>query len=146
MHCKKSHNIDHILNEKKKYKNKNKNPLKAYCDQEELEQMEDSAGACHLGNGDSLEKPSCGQAKQGIHKAGYDAFMTGYCFSIFLTTFAKKKPRFKDGSNPIKADKLGIKELVNNIYLVAKDQSLRLVPSSFAKISAPHKIKISKIH
>lgn len=142
-HCTKSHNIDHILDDKKKYKGKRKNKFKELCLAEQEIEQEDMGS--DLGNGDSLEKVPRGQAKQGIHKAGYDAFMTGYCFCIFLTTFVKRKPKVDDDSNPIKAPLLGIKELVNNIYLVGKDQPLRIVPSSFAKTSAPHKNKIAKL-
>lgn len=82
------------------------------------------------------------QAKQGVHRAGYDAFMTGYCLAFFMAINSKNKP---DVKMPMNAKRLGVSQFVNNIYLTGKDQSLRINASSFAKTSTNHKNKILKL-
>ena len=80
--------------------------------------------------------------KQGAHRAGYDAFMTGYCLAFYMAVNAKSKP---NATRPLNPKAMGISHVINNIYLTGKDQSLRITASSFAKPSAYHKNKISRI-
>lgn len=92
---------------------------------------------------EDAEETNCFHSKQGAHRAGYDAFMTGYCFTMFLANFAKNNP---DPKSPIiDANKLGITDLVNNIYLTGKDQPLKVIASSFVKPSNSHKNKITAL-
>ena len=91
---------------------------------------------------EDAEETNCFHSKQGAHRAGYDAFMTGYCFIMFLANFAKNNP---EPNGPIDANKLRITNLVNNIYLTGKDQPLKVIASSFVKPSNSHKNKITAL-
>lgn len=82
------------------------------------------------------------QSKQSAHRAGYDAFMTGYCFASFLLTAFNKEIDF---NAPLNAKRMGISHFVNNLYLTSKDVPLRVSASTFAKTSSLHKNKLSKL-
>eukprot|EP00095_Tigriopus_kingsejongensis_P012370 maker-scaffold190_size271632-snap-gene-0.22 protein:Tk12370 transcript:maker-scaffold190_size271632-snap-gene-0.22-mRNA-1 annotation:"hypothetical protein BRAFLDRAFT_287482" len=68
------------------------------------------------------------------HRAGFDAFMTGFAFSTFLVHFTKmgKKP---ESFSP---EGISTEAFVNKLYLVSKDFPLNVMKSSFAKYSIGH--------
>ena len=81
------------------------------------------------------------KVKSGGHRAGYDAFMTGFSFSTFLVHHTQL-PRIISSwsSDVIKTEKI-----VNRIYLVSKDFPLLLQKSSFAKCSVQHDLKMKRL-
>ncbi|XP_054162294.1 target of EGR1 protein 1-like [Oppia nitens] len=138
--CKNSHNIDHIL-DKKNTSKRIKKMIRKLKKKNEEQLYEDS-------NDEHNSSPvemivNMNHSRQGVHSAGYDAFMTGYCFAYYMAVNAKSRQL---SSKQLCFKSLGISQLVNNIYLIGKDQSLRINASSFAKTSNNHKIKIKRIH
>ncbi|CAG2162619.1 unnamed protein product [Oppiella nova] len=131
--CYRSHNIDHILNKKNRSK-RMKKLIKKLKKKSEEHTIESTSG----GDNSSVESINTKQSKQGAHRAGYDAFMTGYYFASYLAVNAKSRPL---PSKPLNCKSLGISAIVNNIYLTGKDQPLRVTASSFAKTSTNHKNK-----
>merc|ERR1719509_667131 len=78
---------------------------------------------------------------KGGHRAGYDAFMTGFAFATFLVHQTQLPPNPADFlPKTICAEKL-----VDNIYLVGKEFPLLLKKSSFAKHSVQHDAKMKKL-
>ncbi|CAG2108761.1 unnamed protein product [Medioppia subpectinata] len=136
--CSRSHNIDHILDQKKNRSKRMKKLIKNMKKKSEELRIESTSG----GDNSSIESVNTKHSKQGVHRAGYDAFMTGYCFAFYIAINAKTRP---NPSKPLCVKSLGISHIVNNIYLTGKDQSLRINASSFAKTSANHKNKIQRI-
>ena len=90
----------------------------------------------------SVESNHSKRAKQGVHRAGYDAFMTGYCLAFYIAINSKSKPNSAQALSFKNSD---VSQIANNIYLTGKDQSLRIAASSFAKTSISHKNKILKL-
>ena len=79
--------------------------------------------------------------KAGGHRAGYDAFMTGFSFTTFLVHHVQIPSSPQDWSpSSIKTEKI-----VNRIYLVCKDFPLLMQKSSFAKCSVQHDLKMRKL-
>jgi len=60
------------------------------------------------------------------HRAGFDAFMTGYCFACYQTELQDSKHT-------------NIMESRNKIYLTAKDMPLTILKSHFVKTSSNHR-------
>lgn len=69
----------------------------------------------------------------GLHRAGFDAFMTGYAFATFVLSYAKCRP-----TGVLDAQELGLDELVNKLCLSGKTAPLLVRESNFAKRSAKH--------
>jgi len=164
--CELSHNIDTIISKKEDESDKKRAKKRRRKDDTEADQDdgggkvqvlddEDSKngnnvigteaveenGKAHE-NGDSNGAANGKEVKyKGGHRAGYDAFMTGFAFATFLvhqTQLPVDPPDFKPKT--ICADKL-----VNKIYLVGKEFPLLLQKSSFAKNSVQHDAKMRKL-
>lgn len=69
----------------------------------------------------------------GGHRAGYDAFMTGFIFAFYLARSRQEK------------DFGSFEEWKNKLYLVGKDYPLSIAKSSFTKQSKLHQDKLSSI-
>lgn len=84
---------------------------------------------------DSPEEVSNRERKftTGLHRAGFDAFMTGYAFATFVLSYAKHRP-----SGDLDAEELGLNELVNRLCLSGKTAPLLIRASNFSKRSAKH--------
>ena len=84
------------------------------------------------------------------HRAGFDAFMTGFSFLVFLTSKSEgangdlKVPSSLLGGQLVNPD-LNEDEIRNKIYLVCKDFPLLIKKSNFAKNSICHAEKIAKL-
>lgn len=76
------------------------------------------------------------------HRAGFDAFMTGFVFAAFLETRCKVKSPLE----VITAIKSGFEDTVNKIYLIGKDVPLIVAKGNFAKVSSQHKKKMEKLN
>lgn len=69
----------------------------------------------------------------GLHRAGFDAFMTGYAFATFVLSYAKTRP-----SDKLDPEALGLDQLVNRLYLSGKTAPLQIRASNFARRSQKH--------
>ncbi len=75
----------------------------------------------------------------GAHRAGFDAFMTGFIFAAHLAS------KDKDTTGDFLPDSLGTSEVANRIYLACKDFPLLLRRSAFAKNSQSHHTKYQRL-
>ena len=91
---------------------------------------------------DSSQSPSASVNKAGSHRAGFDAFMTGYIFAFFSARYGNEVTKEED---TCKGYELGMDENKNKLYLVGKDIPLQVTTSSFSKPSKAHLAKIAKI-
>ena len=75
------------------------------------------------------------------HRAGFDAFMTGFVFAHFIATHGDFKvlPQYP------KLSDLGMQDYQNRIVLSGKDIPLQIIKSNFAKNSKEHTEKIGAI-
>ena len=83
----------------------------------------------------------------GGHRAGFDAFMTGYIFASFVSKYRKSV------SGSMNADGVSVHELLledeeyaNKVYLGGKDFPLQILPSNFSKPSKSHLEKWQRLH
>lgn len=87
------------------------------------------------------------KGRSGCHRAGFDAFMTGFTMACLLCKLTNIKesvqPRIGTG---IKLSELtGIERLKNKMYIAGKDQPLVVTKSSFSSTSKNHKERIERI-
>merc|ERR1719300_86332 len=95
-------------------------------------------------NGDSKsssKESSIKIVKAGGHRAGYDAFMTGFS----LATFLVHHTQIPVSPQSWLAPDLKTEKIVNKIYLVSKDFPLLLQKSAFAKCSIQHDSKMKRL-
>lgn len=92
-------------------------------------------------NGSSAAGPARETTDSGCHRAGYDAFMTGFSMATFLVHHTKIP------HNPVSWHSQGIntQKIVNRIYLACKDFPLLVQKSTFAKCSEQHHLKLSRL-
>jgi hypothetical protein len=91
------------------------------------------------------------QSNCGGHRAGYDAFMTGFSFATFIVHSALINPEEGAKSEPI-SRLLGVPvrpdfsdlRIANRIYLVCKDIPFIVRKSAYCKISLGHYEKYTK--
>ncbi|KAK8768944.1 hypothetical protein V5799_014589 [Amblyomma americanum] len=87
-------------------------------------------------DGDSPEGASNRERRKfttGLHRAGFDAFMTGYAFATFVLSYSKHRP-----SGNLDAEQLGLDEIVNRLCLGGKTAPLLIRTSNFTKHSPKH--------
>ena len=77
----------------------------------------------------------------GGHRAGFDAFMTGFSLATFLV-HQTKLPR---NPSDFMSESINSGSLVNRVYLVSKDFPMLVQPSAFSKRSLQHDIKMKKL-
>lgn len=98
--------------------------------------------ACEIDNhnkSDENQGDNYIENKLGIHSSGFDAFMTGYSFCIYLT------PNLKQWTQSRRLPKSIAQKVVNNLYLSGKKDPLKILKSSFSKPSDEHGQKIKRI-
>ncbi|XP_071490969.1 target of EGR1 protein 1-like [Diadema antillarum] len=103
--------------------------------------------------------------QSGSHRAGFDAFMTGFATAAFLARFGKKesKPardqdsssnagigdaatRGSQGQKTVSImEHFGVGRMINKLYLSGKEYPLAIAKSSFTKTSANHREKMIAI-
>ncbi|CAB4018418.1 Hypothetical predicted protein [Paramuricea clavata] len=151
-----SHDIDIILNyeQQKKAKKKRKRKRKSKQNTSSEECGEDATGAekCET-NGSSIDeaiqdkKPSdksdqtlltkaSTNTASGNHRAGFDAFMTGFSMATYYH-------RFKTQDAATFAE--GIPDFINKLNLSGKDIPLKIEKSQYCKTSANHNETWKKI-
>ncbi|RWS01222.1 target of EGR1 protein 1-like protein [Dinothrombium tinctorium] len=143
--CPNSHNIHLILHEKIERKSKkakqNINKVKKFYEDNKLCEENDEK------NDEAKEKtfdPSANpmNVNSGIHSSGFDAFMTGYCFAVYIALYGGDKVDAKTKFTPTN---IGLKRFHNSLYLTGKDIPLKVNASSYSRVSQNHKTKIEKI-
>merc|ERR1712200_222585 len=85
---------------------------------------------------EAVVKASAGVLSAGGHRAGFDAFMTGFSLATFLV-HQTKLPRNPSDFMP---ENINSGSLVNRVYLVSKDFPMLIQSSAFSKRSLQHDI------
>ncbi|XP_077986355.1 target of EGR1 protein 1-like [Glandiceps talaboti] len=79
------------------------------------------------------------------HRAGFDAFMTGFAMATFVSKLGKSKPPEQESHNTSIAEKYELGVLANRLCLSGKDIPLQIMKSNFSKTSSLHRMKIEKL-
>lgn len=74
----------------------------------------------------------------GGHRAGFDAFMTGYILSSYICEQA-------EFNGQLQLKDMNLSNLSNSVYLTAKDYALSVSKSAFSKCSKAHSEKLTRI-
>jgi target of EGR1 protein 1 len=82
-----------------------------------------------------------GMTKSGAHRSGVDAFMTGFITATYLSQYSKRPMT----GTTFDTNQMGLKDMVNNVYLVGRDQPLKIVSSSFSNTSKGHQEKLQRL-
>ncbi|GMS87084.1 hypothetical protein PENTCL1PPCAC_9259, partial [Pristionchus entomophagus] len=137
--CSKAHDVDLALDVEKikseKMRRRRKRRLDAQAGLERSEDREDGGSMTSSGDREeSTDDPQLKQERQpfsvtGSHRAGVDAFMTG-----FAVLFHSRMALLKDGTLPV--------TITNRIPLSGKDRPLHLVPSRLVECSAAHSDRV----
>lgn len=139
--CCASHNVDDILDAQAS-KRRRRNRVKGSSPRDPTNASDSEHSTMDLtameedeADIDSPEEVSNRERKftTGLHRAGFDAFMTGYAFATFVLSYAKHRP-----SGNLDAEELGLNELVNRLCLSGKTVPLLIRESNFTKHSAKH--------
>ncbi|GMR39619.1 hypothetical protein PMAYCL1PPCAC_09814, partial [Pristionchus mayeri] len=134
--CKQAHDVDLALDVEKikseKARRRRKRRLEAQAGLEKSEDKED--GVSMASSGEKEEGTDDSQKRQpfsvtGAHRAGVDAFMTG-----FSVLYHARMTLLKEGSLPT--------AITNRIPLSGKDRPLHLVPSRLVECSAAHRDRV----
>lgn len=165
--CKNSHNVDLIIQNEtdrsagsKKLKLRNKsegrdleeNPTKKAKKEEESDKPVEIDRSARDGK-DSTS------ADDRMHRAGFDAFMTGLSFSVFITKFCREihsedlrscpetEDEDSDGTHNSRWSSWGSvpREFADKVYLSGKDFPLQIAPSSFSKPSKSNLQKLQRL-
>ncbi len=125
--CGLSHNVDHVIAKNEARKRKSR-----------------ANGENGAGDSKKAKRSSAGtnaSSGSGAHRAGFDAFMTGFAFATFLVHHTKLPQKPVD----FKADTIGTSTFVNRLSLSCKDFPLVIQKSAYAKMSVGHCSKFEKI-
>ena len=125
-HCEKSHNVDDVL------------------DAEFYYTYQRTAKCAKLESAKTQGKVSENIAVSFGHRAGFDSFITGFCFAYFLLDL--EKPELDSGSllgdssrgQDFLEANFNIKEVRNKIALVKRNAPFVLLSSNFTKMSSTH--------
>ena len=77
------------------------------------------------------------------HRAGFDAFMTGFIFACNILEYGQVKKATSGSEMSFKDFKM--EEYGNKLCLTGKDIPLQIIRSSFSKTSKDHKEKLQRI-
>lgn len=116
---------------------KNSNPIKSYENGSTTSQTDDETN--REDEGKECENHIKGKAISGIHRSGFDAFMTGFCFVSFLSCKSQTKP----DQSFLNFKKLGLKSSLNRVYLIGKNVPLTVRRSVYAKPTVFSETKLS---
>lgn len=83
-------------------------------------------------------------ADAGTHRAGFDAFMTGYIFA-YSCTFIRKEEAEEVDKEQKQEDPSWVPTCLNKIYLSGKAVPLNVVKSTFSKSSKAHVQKMEMV-
>jgi len=128
--CSNSHNIDRIVEQKSLEQDKKRRKKNTENDYKSVQEVN--------GNGRKVLEKNGNAKNCGGHRAGYDAFMTGFC----LATFFVHQTKIPVCPPDFLIQSLNTESIVNRIYLVSKDFPLLIQKSSFSKCSVHHDAKM----
>lgn len=138
--CAHSHNIDVILDReeqitaKKRKRHKTKEEAMKIDDDDD----DDDAKDC---TSESLCSERSPLPKMAGHRAGFDAFMTGFAFAYFVAKYGS----YDDIESRQPLMQFGVTEFINKVALSGKDIPLQITKSEFAKTSKEHREKIQRL-
>ena len=97
--------------------------------------------------------PTTPGIRTGGHRAGYDAFMTGFAFAYYVAKFGERDDGLGSPTSPTPPTSststlvggAGMGELANKICLSGKDIPLRITKSNFATTSGKHEEKMKRV-
>ena len=128
--CDLSHNMDLIVRQKTEEQDRRWRKRKIQAESEVRE------------NGKQIKLNGANdKSDSGCHRAGYDAFMTGFSLATFLVHHTKIPLR---PTSWLPQD-INTQKIVNRIYLACKDFPLLVQKSSFAKCSGQHHSKMIRL-
>ncbi|XP_052684784.1 target of EGR1 protein 1-like isoform X2 [Crassostrea angulata] len=145
--CNKSHDIDlildvdHLVQTRKSRKRKRRNRNQNQEDGDSDESQEPTNKQYTKDQFEEFLSKRLGDreiCKAGCHRAGFDSFMTGFSFAVYISKYGSYNGSFC-------LDDCGMEAFKNNVYLSGKDMPLSIVKSTFSKTSKNHKEKIKKI-
>ena len=119
--CSKSHDIDQILFKKEG---------KRWSKMAEVNGTPASSPAASPPVKRNKKEPEAPKRFGNSHRAGFDAFMTGFSMAAFLARREKED---------------AFSEHANKVYLVSKDFPLLIKKSAFANVSSSHYVKFEKL-
>ena len=119
--CSKSHDIDQILFKKEG---------KRWSKMAEVNGTPASSPAASPPVKRNKKEPEAPKRFGNSHRAGFDAFMTGFSMAAFLARREKED---------------AVSEHANKVYLVSKDFPLLIKKSAFANVSSSHYVKFEKL-
>lgn len=110
--------------------------------------IETENGVESMGQG-MKESSKCSEQKKksdtGTHRAGFDAFMTGFIFA-YSCALNQKNKEGESGNNQEKQEAgQWLPSCLNKVYLSGKTVPLNIVKSSFSKSSKAHVQKMEKL-
>ena len=98
----------------------------------------DRQEGCVMSSLDGHVNQSIKKTRNCGHRAGFDAFMTGYCMATYLLQLGKK-----NDENELSLSSLG--EIANKLSLAKKDVPLQIARSHFSKPSPSHTEKLKRL-
>ncbi|XP_015789068.1 target of EGR1 protein 1 [Tetranychus urticae] len=131
--CQKSHDIDFILDDEDFYKEPSKTRKRILAKMNLINSPKNDVEMGEVGDSIEIKEHINGQVKSGIHRSGYDAFMTGYCFATFINELSKQKPGKSGKLNFSTSEML---KLNNKIFLTGKKDPLQIRYSQYSKPSS----------
>merc|ERR1712192_126411 len=138
--CSKSHGIDGILKAKNLEQEKKRKKRKGDVEEEDTTAKVSKVDEEVIDGEDAVKAKAGVTLSAGGHRAGFDAFMTGFSLATFLV-HQTKLPRNPTDFRP---ESINSGSLVNRVYLVSKDFPMLVQPSAFSKRSLQHDIKMKK--
>ncbi|CAH1243551.1 TOE1 [Branchiostoma lanceolatum] len=100
----------------------------------------DSDGQTHTDQSDGGTDNVVAKTRVGCHRAGFDAFMTGFAMATMVCKLGKLC-----GETNLFTTKFQLEEFANRVYLSGKDFPLQIARSAFAKPSNNHKAKLQRL-
>ena len=137
--CHKSHDVDFIL-AVQDAKQSRKKKHDSICNDKVNNLTEDNSKNDSKMKDTNCSTKSTNKNTVAGHRAGMDAFMTGYSYAAFA--WHKTKIVNDEAVMPLEIQD---KNIANNMYLVAKEFPLLIKKSAFAKNSESHSEKYEKI-
>ncbi|XP_033127408.1 target of EGR1 protein 1-like [Anneissia japonica] len=94
----------------------------------------------------SLDKSNSNRhMAEGKHRAGFDAFMTGFSFATFIGKYGVWKETEVMNNQMSLGSRFQVEDLTNRLYLSGKSVPLLVEKSHFSKTSSHHREKFQKI-
>ncbi|XP_078657928.1 target of EGR1 protein 1-like [Branchiostoma floridae x Branchiostoma belcheri] len=161
VNCPRSHDPDIIIDQedwvkankkrrrdRKKKKKGNKegeqditeHPVSMETDDQSVEDSVNCDSQTHTDQSDGRTDNVVAKTPVGCHRAGFDAFMTGFAMATMVCKLGKLC-----GEAELFSARFQLEEFANRVYLSGKDFPLQITRSAFAKPSNNHKAKLERL-